>query len=196
MPAEKQCADDFVPGARPVPEPPIRLSRDADGVFWTARQHGSYRRKESLPSQPATWYSSLGVRVRYMPPEDQRDIVYGRAGLVLLAASLGGRLICRQISLTGTCLGSDEVGNCKNEPGSPKLGHLRLVTHILGTFYSKRLTGWVALSFSARRPDELTFLLHNPFRLKCPQNMSDRRNVNATRTLGVIWHTLDAHLVG
>ena len=87
MPAEKQCADDFVPGARPVPEPPIRLSRDADGVFWTARQHGSYRRKECLPSQPATWSSSVCVRVRCMPPADQRDIVYGRTELVLLAAS-------------------------------------------------------------------------------------------------------------
>ena len=87
MPAEKQCADDFVPGARPVPEPPIRLSRDADGVFWTARRHGSYRRKESLPLQPATWSSSLGVRVRYRPAAHQGDVVYGRTELVLLAAS-------------------------------------------------------------------------------------------------------------
>ena len=87
MPAEKQCADDFVPGARPVPEPPIRLSRDADGVFWTARRHGSYRRKESLPLQPATWSSSRGVRVRYRPAAHQGDVVYGRTELVPRAAS-------------------------------------------------------------------------------------------------------------
>ena len=86
MPAEKQCADDFVPGARPVPEPPIRLSRDADGVFWTARRHGSYRRKESLPLQPATWSSSVCVWVRYTPAADQGDVVFGRADLVILAA--------------------------------------------------------------------------------------------------------------
>ena len=82
MPAEKQCADDFVPGARPVPEPPIRLSRDADGVFWTARRHGSYRRKESLPLQPATWSSSVCVWMRYMPAVDQGDVVFGREELV------------------------------------------------------------------------------------------------------------------
>ena len=82
MPAEKQCADDFVPGARPVSEPPIRLSRDADWVFWTARQHGSYRRKESLPLQPATWSSSVCVWVRYTPAADQGDVVFGREELV------------------------------------------------------------------------------------------------------------------
>jgi hypothetical protein len=186
MPAEKQCDDDFVPGARPVPEPPIRLSRDADGVFWTARRHGSCRRKESLPSQTATCSSSVCVWVRYMPAADQGDVVFGRVGLVLLAASLGGRLVWRQISLAGTCLGSDEVGICKNEPGSPKIGHIALVAHILGRAYSKRLTVWVVLSFSARRPDALLFWRHIPFRISSPQNMPDLRPVNETRTLGVI----------
>ena len=95
-PAEKQCTDDFVPGARSAPDPPIRLSRAADGVFRTARRHGSYRRKESLPLQPATWSSSVCVRARYMPAAHQGDVVYGRTELVLLAASLGGRLIWRQ----------------------------------------------------------------------------------------------------
>jgi hypothetical protein len=82
MPAEKQCDDDFVPGARPVPEPPIRLSRDADGVFWTALRHGSRRRKESLPSQTATCSSSVCVWVRYTPAADQGDVVFGREELV------------------------------------------------------------------------------------------------------------------
>ena len=82
VPAEKQRADVFVPIARPAPEPPIRLSRDADGVFWTARRHGSYRRKESLPLQPATWSSSVCVWVRYTPAADQGDVVFGREELV------------------------------------------------------------------------------------------------------------------
>ena len=121
MPAEKQCADDFVPGARPVPEPPIRLSRDADGVFWTARQHGSYRRKESLPLQPATWFSSVCVRARYRPAAHQGDVVYGRTELVLLAASLGGRLVWRQMGPGFGRTDSRWPGKGKADPWGPQL---------------------------------------------------------------------------
>jgi hypothetical protein len=140
MPAEKQCADDFVPGARPVPEPPIRLSRDADGVFWTARQHGSYRRKECLPSQTATWSSSLGVRVRYMPPEDQRDIVYGREDLVLLAALSADASFWRRSALGRIYLGPNMAGSGQKDRRGPYVRSVWKLGRIFAAFYSKRPT--------------------------------------------------------